>query len=379
MQYREFMDGALRVSTLGMGCMRLPTLPGEGQPIDRPEAIRIIRKAIDSGVNYVDTAYGYHGGDSENLVGEALQDGYREKVILATKLPVWLVNSYEDMERLLDEQLAKLKTDHVDFYLLHALEKERFRKMRELGVLKFLDEMVQKGKIKYPSFSFHDDAAAFREIIDAYPWKMAQIQMNLLDEFNQATAEGMSYAQSKGVSIVIMEPLRGGALAGKVPPEVQALYDGFPTKRSPAEWAFRWVYNRPEVLTVLSGMSTMEQLEDNLRIFDQAVAGSMTPAEGELLTNVRKAYESRMRVGCTGCEYCMPCPAGVKIPDIFRSLDGHAMFDTLDEFKRNYNEKIVKEGHGADQCVACGACEQACPQHFDIREKLKAIDKEFAG
>ncbi len=249
MQYRKFERSGVTASVLGYGCMRLPVQAGvEGDPIDRPEAIRLIRKAIDSGVTYVDTAYGYHNEDSENLVGEALQDGYRERVLLATKLPVWKVEKYEDMERLLDEQLSKLKTDHVDFYLLHALDLKRFHQMRDLNVFKFLDDMVAKGKIKYPSFSFHDDAAAFREIVDSYPWHMAQIQMNVLDEFNQATLEGMKYAASKGIGIVIMEPLRGGALAAKLPAEIRELYEKAPVKRSAVEWAFRWLYNQPEVM-----------------------------------------------------------------------------------------------------------------------------------
>lgn len=378
MQYRKFERSGVKASVLGFGCMRLPVQAGvEGDPIDRPEAIRMIRKAIDSGVTYVDTAYGYHNGDSENLVGEALQDGYRERVLLATKLPVWKVEKYEDMERLLDEQLTKLKTDHVDFYLLHALDKARFHQMRDLNVFKFLDDMVAKGKIKYPAFSFHDNAEAFREIVDSYPWHMAQIQMNVLDEFNQATLEGMKYAASKGIGIVIMEPLRGGALAAKLPEEIRALYEKAPVKRSAVEWAFRWLYDQPEIMTILSGMSSMEQLEDNLKIFEGALPGTMTADEKELMTQVRLAYESRVRVGCTGCEYCMPCPAGVQIPKIFRNLDSNAMFDTLDKFSGFYN-KLVSEGHGADQCVKCGACESVCPQHFDIRDKLESIHKEFA-
>ena len=251
MYERRFPAANHAVSALGMGCMRMPTLNEEGHPIDRPAAIRLIRHAIDGGVTYVDTAYGYHDGKSEGLVGEALKDGYRERVTLATKLPVWLVNERADMERLLDEQLSRLQVDHVDVYLAHALDGARFDKMRDLGLLEFMDEMVKKGKIRYPGFSFHDDAAAFRRIIDSYDWKVAQVQMNLLDEFNQATMDGVRYAAGKGIGIVVMEPVRGGALVKTVPDEIRALYEAGAPGALPAEWAFRWVIDKPEFMTIL--------------------------------------------------------------------------------------------------------------------------------
>ena len=375
MKYREIPGTGRKVSALGMGCMRLPTLDTEGHPIDYPEAIRIVRHAIDSGVNYVDTAYGYHGGESERLVGAALKDGYREKVTLATKLPVWKVSKYEDMEALLDEQLGKLGVPYVDVYLLHALDGARFDQMLELGVLRFLDEMVAKGKIRYPGFSFHDDAAAFRKIVDAYDWKVCQVQMNVLDEFNQATMEGVRYAASKGIGVIVMEPLRGGSLTKKLPEEIKALYDAAPVRRTPAEWAFRWVIDKPEFITILSGMSAMVQLEENLRIFDEAEAGCLTPADAELLTNVRLAYEKRIRVGCTGCEYCMPCPQGINIPRIFRGYDEASMFDNFEGFFARY-----KRDNAENPCVSCGACVAACPQHFKtpIYEMLANIYAESA-
>jgi predicted aldo/keto reductase-like oxidoreductase len=270
-----------------------------------------VRLAIDRGVNYIDTAYGYHNGESEALVGEALKDGYRERVTLATKLPVWNVEKYEDMERILDEQLAKLRTDRVDFYLLHALSLDSYKKVRGLGVHRFLDEAQKKGKIRYPAFSFHDGKMAFKEIAADYPWKMAQVQMNFLDEFNQATLDGVrKYANNMGV--VAMEPLRGGALANNVPGEVTALYDAYKTRRSPVEWAFRWLYDKPDFAVILSGMSTEEQLDANLRIFNgDTSAGSMDISEKRLMNRARAAYLNKVRTGCTGCEYCMPCPAGV--------------------------------------------------------------------
>jgi len=375
MKTMKFPGTDITASRLGFGCMRLPMAEDK---IDRPEAIALIRKAIDSGVTYIDTAYGYHNGESEVVVGLALKDGYRERVTLATKLPVWKVEKPEDMERLLDEQLSRLQVEYVDFYLLHALDWESYQKVRDMGAHDFLNRMIEKGKIRYPAFSFHDDAEAFRKIVTDYPWKMAQVQMNVLDEFNQATLKGaQEFAEQRGIGVVVMEPLRGGALARNIPEEVQALYDQAEIKRSPVEWAFRWIYDQSAFVTTLSGMSNLEQLEDNLAIFDKAEVGVMTEAEKDMMTEVRKAYESRIRVGCTGCEYCMPCPKGVKIPNIFRGVDSASMFGTLDSFKKRY-EGMVEKGEGANQCVKCGLCEKACPQHISIRAHLEAIHKEFA-
>ena len=371
MQYRHFPGTDITASVLGYGCMRLPVTNEEGNPIDRPEAIRLIRTAIDSGVTYVDTAYGYHNETSEVVVGEALKDGYREKVTLTTKLPCWKVEKREDMEMLLDTQLKRLQTDHVDFYLAHALNGERFDKMVSLGLFDFMDEMKKKGKIRYAGFSFHDDAATFRRIIDAYPWSLAQVQMNMLDENNQATMKGVEYAASKGIGIVIMEPLRGGSLTKTVPASIQKLYDAMPEKRTAAGWAFRYLYNRPEIVTILSGMSAYEQVTENLEIFKEAVPGCCTEEELKLFADVRAAYEARVKVGCTGCEYCQPCPNEVLIPRVFRSYDNANVFDTLPGFYKKYLETSE-----AKKCLQCGACESACPQHIAIREWLKKIDAE---
>ena len=372
MQYRKFPGLDVTVSALGYGCMRLPVKNEEGKPIDRPEAIRLIRHAIDSGVTYIDTAYGYHSGDSEVLVGEALKDGYREKVTLTSKLPVWMVEKYEDMEMLLDTQLKRLDVDHLDFYLAHALNKQRFEKVVSLGLFDFFEDMKRKGKIRHVGFSFHDSADVFKQIIDSYKWDAAQVQMNLLDENNQATMNGVEYAASKGIGIIIMEPLRGGSLTKFVPDEVKALYASMPKQRSAAEWAFRYLYDRPEIVTVLSGMSAFEQVEENLKIFEEAFPNSSTEEEKELYKKVRAAYEARVRVGCTGCEYCQPCPKEVHIPNIFRQYDTSAMFGSFEDFYTRYN----KNGREAEKCVKCGACEAACPQHISIRSWLKKINDE---
>ena len=355
-------------SALGFGCMRLPTTE-EGK-IDEELAISMIRKGIDRGVRYIDTAYPYHGGESERVVGKALQDGYREKVILATKLPCWAVNTHEDMMRILDEQLEKLQTDHVDFYLLHALGKDRYHKMKELGYQEFFDEALRQGKIRYPSFSFHDDYPVFDEILHDYDWKMCQVQMNILDDENQACVKGIQEAGRLGIGVVIMEPLRGGLLA-QPPADVREKYAAYPEKRSPVEWAFRYLYTMPEVITILSGMSDMAQVEDNLAIFDRASRDVPTEEEKKLYREIKETYLSRMKTKCTGCAYCQPCPKGVTIPDIFRGYD-QSLLREGGSFKASYAKIVEKQGD-ASRCIACRKCERACPQHLPIVTYLQEI------
>ena len=371
MDVRKFPGTEIKTSVLGMGCMRLPVLDQENHPVDHEKAVKLIRKAIDSGVTYIDTAYGYHGGDSEVTVGEALRDGYREKVTLTSKLPLWMVEKYEDMEKLLDTQLGRLGVDYLDFYLAHAVSNERFDKVVSLGLFDFFDRMLEKGKIKNVGFSFHDNFEIFKKVADSYPWKLAQVQMNILDEFNQATMKGIEYASEKGIGVVIMEPLRGGALANNIPEEVKKLYAEYKDQRSPVEWAFRYLYDRKEVITILSGMSNEEQLEDNIRIFDAAKADCLCGEEKTLLTNVRLAYEARVKIGCTGCEYCQPCPQEIKIPHIFRRYDKCAVFGGFETLYEKY-----KEDPAYKKCISCGACEAACPQNIKIRDWLKTIDEE---
>jgi len=371
MEYRTFSKFEKPVSLFGIGCMRLPVINRDNETvINEDEAIKMIRYGIDHGVNYIDTAYGYHNGQSEIVVGKALADGYREKVFLATKLPVWLVKEYSDFERLLNEQLQKLNTDHIDFYLLHALNKERWEFVKKLNVFDFLEKARASGKIKYICFSFHDDYDAFRDIIDGYDWDMCQIQLNILDMHEQATVEGLKYAGSKGIPVVIMEPLKGGRLATSVTPEIEAIWNKASVKRSPVEWAFRWLYNFPEIAVILSGVSNMQQLQDNLRIFSDAKANSMTEEELALVEEVRNVYLSKTKVPCTSCEYCMPCPQGVSIPRIFNIVNTASMFNELEGARNNYRGLIEKQNDAA-QCVECGQCEASCPQKIQIIEKLK--------
>lgn len=375
MQYVEFGNLGFKVSRYGLGCMRLPLeLQADGttsgDKIDEAKAIEMIRYAIDHGVNYVDTAHGYHGGNSKYVLGKALTEGYREKVKVATKLPPWNVKSYEDFEPLLQEHLEALQTDYIDFYLLHALNKDSWTKLKELGVLEFLDKCKEQGKILYPAFSFHGDLETFKEIIDAYDWAMCQIQLNILDTEIQAGLEGLRYAADKGIAVVIMEPLKGGRLAQNIPDDILALWDQSETKRSPQSWAFHWLANMPEVTVVLSGASSLEQLKDSLEIFETVGIGALTSEEVQLVSDVKALYESKIKVGCTGCNYCVPCPLKVEIPRIFTVYNQASMYGELESNQVHYNE-LVQKANGADQCVACGKCMKVCPQSIHIIDKLQ--------
>lgn len=373
MQYVPFGKLGFKVSRLGFGTMRLPTVQdGENRIPDSPRAIAMLRHAIDEGVNYVDTAWPYHNGESENIVGRALLDGYRERVKLATKLPCWAVETREDMDKLLDTQLKKLQTPYVDFYLVHALSKDRWEKMKALGVCEFLDSAVRDGRIRYPSFSFHDEYPVFREIMTSYDWQMAQIQFNYMDIRDQAGLAGIRLARARKVPLVIMEPLRGGLLA-RPSEDIRAIMDRYPQKRSPVDWAFRFVGNYSEVATILSGMSDEQQLKDNLRIFKHVRVDGLTDADKRLIARLRAGYKRRMPIRCTGCAYCQPCPQGVAIPDIFDLYNSSCMYDDANRLHRRYAGMVEKECD-ASRCVQCGMCEDQCPQHLPIREWLQTVD-----
>lgn len=378
MQKVPFGKLGFDVSRLGMGCMRLPTMQQDGKTvIDREAAISMIRSGIDQGINYVDTAYPYHDGESEIVVGQALKDGYREQVKLATKLPIWLVKEEKDMNRLLDEQLKKLDVPYVDFYLLHAMNKDRMELMRSLNYKKFFQEALSDGRIRHAAFSFHDDKDCFLDILHDYDnWSMAQIQYNYLDDDKQATEEGLKAAGKAGVPLVIMEPLRGGALANP-PADVQQLMDGYEVKRSAVEWAFSYVANYAEVATILSGMSNQQQLDENIRIFDSLTVGGLTDADKAFVKQIKETYLARVPIGCTGCRYCVPCPNDVKIPAVFHAYNENAMLGQ--DWKHNWNYgNLVKDGADASKCVGCGACEAQCPQSLPIIELLSRIDGEYA-
>jgi len=376
MLYRKLGKTGEKASILGYGSMRLPVIDGAVDNIDEEKAIELLRYAIDHGVNYVDAAYSYHGGKGEIFLGKALADGYREKVHLATKLSCKRVNYKEDMDRFLNEQLEKLQTDCIDFYLLHAVKKSYWEKMKKLGVFEFLERARAAGKIKYTGFSFHDDLDVFKEVLDAYPWDLCQIQFNYLDEEFQAGIEGLKYAGEKGVAVVIMEPLRGGNLASKVPEDAQKVWDRARIKRTPAEWAFRYLWNYPEISVVLSGMSEIAHLKENLRIADEGLPNSLSPEEKDLIAEVKEIYKSRIKVNCTGCKYCIPCPQGVNIPRNLGYLNDIYVLDDVENARFQYGVLLAPE-EKAGNCIECGECEEVCPQGISIREMLKEIRDSF--
>jgi predicted aldo/keto reductase-like oxidoreductase len=381
MLYRTVSKTGDKLSILGFGYMRLPKKEGGG--IDEDRAISQLRFAIDQGVNYVDTAPIYHFGKSERILGRALDDGYRERVRIATKLPPWSVFSRADMDRILAEQLEKLGTDHIDYYLLHSLGKESWEKLLRLGVLEFLDAAKKDGRIVNAGFSFHSNIATFKEIIDAYGWDFCQIQFNYLDERNQAGIEGLEYAASKQVAVMVMEPLRGGNLAGHLPDEVQKRFDAAPVKRTAAEWGLRWVWNHKGVTVVLSGMNEEAQIEENLQVAETALPDSLTGSDLAVLEEARQIYRRLMKVDCTGCRYCMPCPAGVNIPECFAFYNNTAFFPHNRENRMLY---IIRLGgiigdvpSYAGLCKHCGKCERICPQHIPIQQRLKEVSETFEG
>ncbi|AIQ13063.1 aldo/keto reductase [Paenibacillus durus] len=385
MLYRKYGKTNEMVSVLGFGCMRLPVIDGNARNINDDKAIAMLRYGIDNGINYVDTAYPYHGdgmggpGESEPFVARALKNGYRDKVNIATKLPSWLIQTREDMDRYLNEQLERLETDHIDFYLVHALNAGTWKTVKELGIGEFLDSAVKDGRIRYPGFSFHDELPVFKEIVDAYDWTFCQVQYNYLDEYFQAGIEGLEYAAAKGIGIAVMEPLRGGRLVRDIPDGVQAAFDKADIKRTPAEWALRWVWNNPDVAVTLSGMSTMEQVEENLKIANEAYSGSLSKKELDVVNEARNVFR-QTRVSCTGCAYCMPCPAGVNIPGNFTYVNEYYLLDNDFQkkmLKETYNARI-SEKERASQCVECGTCEEHCPQNLPIIEELKHVAEVFA-
>jgi len=379
MKYRTFGKLDWNVSALGFGAMRLPILEGDHSKIDEPEAIKMMRYAIDNGVNYLDTAYPYHMGNSEIVVGKTLQKGYREKVRLATKMPTWHINSQNDMDKYFSEQLDKLKTDHIDFYLLHGLESERWQKLKKLNVLKWAQKKIDEQKIHYLGFSFHDDYEVLKGIIDDYNgWTFCQIQYNYMDTAYQAGTKGLRYAASKGLAVVVMEPIAGGRLAMKPSKEIQNIWDKAVIKRSPAEWALQWVWNHPEVSVVLSGMSAMEHVIENVKSASRSSPGILTKEELKLIRQVSKKYSEQGYVGCTGCNYCMPCPEGVNIPEIIAFYNEFYMKNRDDSVKKRYKEEITPEAQ-AKKCVKCASCEEVCPQQIPVRKIVRAASWIFEG
>jgi len=377
MLYRKIEKNGDELSVLGFGAMRLPTKNGR---TDEKRAINQIRYAIDHGVNYIDTAIAYM---NEPLVSKALGDGYREKVKIATKLPPWNINNEEDIENIFKVQLENFKTQYIDYYMLHGLNHSSWEKMRELGALEFLTKIKADGKILNAGFSFHGDLETFKEIIDAYDWDFCLIQYNYLDEENQAGKEGLKYAADKGMGIIIMEPFRGGNLTKNIPPEVEDIWNQSEIKRTPAEWALRWVLNHPEVSCVLSGMNEEEHIEENLRIADEAFPNSLQTEELQLIGEVKNKYRELMETGCTGCRYCLPCPAGVEIARCFEFYDAATTFGNKRQKQLLYalGLGVLHGGEPAyaSKCKKCGKCEKHCPQDLPIMKLLDDVSEDMEG
>ena len=368
MQYRKFGKLDWKASALGFGAMRLPVINEDHSKINEPEAIRMIRYAIDHGVNYIDSAYGYHGGNSEVVVGKALKDGYREKVRIATKMHCQMYNSSEDFDRLLNEQLKRLQNGRIDFYLLHGLNKVDWLKVRNLGIIKWAEKAIADGRIGYLGFSFHDSYELFQEIIDYYDnWTMCQIQYNYMDEQTQAGTRGLEYAHKKGLAVVVMEPIRAGRLA-RPTEKIAKMWANAPVQRTPPEWALRWVWNHPEVTLALSGMNKMEQVVENVAYAEHSTPHNLTSDELALIGRVRDAYISQ-GVSCTACQYCMPCPNGVEIPRIFNLYNEAMIYGDTGRPRREYATRF-KEEQRADKCIKCEQCIEKCPQNLPIPELL---------
>ncbi len=376
MLYREMGKTGDQVSVLGYGCMRFPKINGK---IDEERTRKQIVSAIGKGVSYFDTAYIYPG--SETVLGNILADGYRDKVMIATKMPIPLIHSKKDMETTFETQLKRLKTDHIDYFLMHSINsKAGWLRIKELGVAEFLEKLKAEGKIRRVGFSYHGEGCDFKAIVDDYPWDFCQIQYNYMDEHYQAGKEGLLYAASKGLGVIIMEPLRGGRLAGNMPPQIKEIWEEAGIKGTPAEWALRWIWNHPEVSVVLSGMNHEDQVEENIRIAETAYPNSLSDEDMKCIHKVRDALGEMIKVGCTGCGYCMPCPAGVNIPGCFSYFNDKAiygkrigrmeymgMLSGIDGGKRSY----------ASLCKDCGKCERHCPQNLPVRKHLKEVSKEM--
>ena len=372
MKYRKFGKLDWECSTLGFGCMRFPTIGGDSSKIEETESADMLYYAIDHGVNYIDTAYPYHGGQSEPFVGRVLKGGYREKVKLATKLPCWKVEKEADFDRFLNEQLERLQTEQIDFYLFHALNKKNWDKVHSLDILPWAERAIADGRIAHIGFSFHDEYPVFEEIIDAYDnWDFCQIQYNYMDTDVQAGRKGLRYAASKGLAVVVMEPIRGGRLVNP-PDPVQALWDASPVKRTPADWALQWVWDQPEVTLLLSGMSEMSHVTENIASAEASGVGAMKEEELSTIQSVREKYNWLMAIPCTQCKYCLPCPEGVNIPRVFDIYNDGIIYDKLDHAKFMYNN-FVPDKERANLCAACRECEEKCPQNILISEWMPRV------
>lgn len=370
MRYRRFGKLDWQASVLGFGAMRLPILDEDFGRINEPEATKMIRYAIDHGVNYIDTAYPYHLGTCEAFLGRALQDGYRQKVRIATKMPTWLIHTREDMDKYIEEQLSRLKTDKIDFYLLHGMNKERWRNLTRLDVFKWAEGKIAEGKFGRLGFSFHDEYSVFKEMIDSYDkWGLCQVLYNYMDAKYQAGTRGIRYAASKGLPVVVMEPIAGGRLALKSHKAIEAIWNKAKVKRTPAEWALLWTWNNPDVTVVLSGMGNISQVKENAISADSAEPGILSRKELSLFSRVASEYKKHGFIQCTECRYCQPCPNGVDVPGIIALFNEYYMKNRDSSVQAKYRKQITSS-NSAKRCARCGKCEELCPQHLPIKDTM---------
>jgi hypothetical protein len=366
---RKLGKTGLEVPALGFGAMRFP-VDSKGN-IKTKETAGLLDRAIELGINYIDTAYPYHGGFSEKFLGDYLNTKDRKKIILATKLPPWNVNSRKDVEKIFEEQLRRLKTDYIDCYLLHCMNAGFWEKMKKSNALEFIDRKIEQGQIRFAGFSFHDNFKVFKEIMDFRPWSFCQIQYNYMDTNTQAGKKGLEYAAQKGTGIVIMEPLRGGGLADKLPEKARKVLDAPGIERTPAEWALKWLWNQPEISVVLSGMNKISQIIENCRVADETPPESLPPAELETIKEAGKAFHSLKQIPCASCGYCVPCPAKVNIPGIFSLYNDYRIYRKNREQPRNIYSYAMNKAEKADNCTGCRKCEKLCPQGIAISDWLQ--------
>jgi predicted aldo/keto reductase-like oxidoreductase len=378
MQYRTFGKTGESVSILGYGCMRLPQRLGL---VDEARTERQMLSAIEAGVNYFDTAYIYHGGRSETVLGNFLAKGHRDKVFIADKIPPYMAFSRQDMDKILNTQLERLRTDHIDFYLVHSLMSwESWTDFRALGFDDFVRDNLAAGKIRHIGFSWHGNKEDFKRVVDDFDWEFVQIQYNYLDEAYQAGREGLAHAHAKGLGVSIMEPLRGGLLSGRMPKEAADIMSRATVRRTAADWAFNWIWDQPEVSLLLSGMNEESHIAENLTLAEKAKPGQFKDGDHAVIRLVRDAFKKRMKVDCTGCGYCMPCPFGVDIPAVFADWNAYSLFGSK---RLKLAHMLMTSGatggnpSHAGMCRNCGKCEPKCPQHIPIRAKLREAHKEL--
>ncbi|MDD3882650.1 MAG: aldo/keto reductase [Eubacteriales bacterium] len=376
MQYRSTEKVPEKLSALGFGCMRFPRR--KTGAVDQQKVNEQVKLAIESGVNYFDTAYIYPG--SESALGEALKTlGKRDSVYIADKLPHYLIKKPEDMERFFQEHLARLGTDRIDFYIMHMLpDLAVWTRLKELGIAEFLEKKKSEGKIKHIGFSYHGNTEHFVELLDAYVWDFAQVQYNYMDETSQAGRRGVERAAEKGMAVIIMEPLRGGRLADGLPQKAKDEFERVDSSISPAQWGLKWLYKQPEITVVLSGMNHEKQVKENTSIASETLPDKLTQAESEAFGRVKKLLSDKIRVGCTGCGYCQPCPRGVDIPGCFSAYNARYTANFFQGMKQYFMCTTLRgKPSNASLCVGCGKCEQHCPQHIKIREELKNVTRKM--